>query len=104
MSNKSPLRIAGFIVNEYNTRAAMFGCEPLPDFRPMSPQGRLLMRVSEQLLKEVLGCQKCGGRRMHYIGTEGNDATIRLGTLEVCLDCGQIQGEWPYHPETGESE
>ena len=31
MSNKSPLRIAGFIVNKYNTRAAMFGCEPLPD-------------------------------------------------------------------------
>jgi len=106
MSNMSPLRLAGLFHNEYVTLAPVYGLEPMPefppDFRPTSPHGRLLMRVCEKLLKEILGCQKCGGHRFHIVNTLGNDPDIILGDLELCLDCGQVQGKWPYN--TGESE
>ena len=106
MRDMSPLRIAGLLHNEYVARARMFGIEPSPefppDFRPTSPHGRLLMRVCETLLKEIQGCQKCGGRRFHIINTLGNDPDIILGDLELCLDCGHVQGKWPY--PTGDSE
>jgi hypothetical protein len=44
-------------------------------------------------------CQHCGSVRPFYLVPSNNDDIC--GTLEICLDCGQVQGQWPYPEETG---
>ena len=42
-------------------------------------------------------CQHCSSSRPFYLVPSNNDAIC--GILEICLDCGMVQGNWPYPKE-----
>jgi hypothetical protein len=42
-----------------------------------------------------VGCPHCGSTRPFYCGPRD----VSIGVLEICLDCGQLQGKWPYPEE-----
>lgn len=46
---------------------------------------------------EVRGCQYCCSTRPFYLVPSNNDHVC--GILEICLDCGTVQGQWPYPKE-----
>ena len=93
----TPLQLAGLFHDTYERLAPSFNYETRPetrDFRPASPNGQLMIAVCAEILDHyaALGCQHCNSRRPFYLVHDDNE----LGTLEICLDCGQIQGTWPF--------
>jgi hypothetical protein len=68
-----------------------------------------------------MGCQKCGSKRVLFVSGKCNDLCFveyddvekdgyvpdHLGIgggdyieIEVCMECGQLQGEWPKDDES----
>jgi len=104
----TPLQLAGIFHDTYERLAPSFGYQTRPEtreFRPASPNGRLMIAVCQEILdrydvtpkKAAFECQRCGSTRPPLI-TYCTAPEI-AGTMTTCLSCGQVQGRWPY-PET----
>lgn len=102
IQSMTPLRFAAIIHDITHDVTAESGPQAAityGPFQPASPDGQRLISVAEKILERFdvtnrppKGCQRCGSPRPFYCGPR----EPTLGVLEICLDCGQLQGEWPY--------
>lgn len=112
------LELATLFHTTYERLAPRYGYQTRPEtrtFDPNSPNGRLMLHVAATILQrlglpnfdeeEKGRCQWCGqwcGSKTVFalIPTERFDPVIQLGTVQLCLDCGRVQGQWPYLEES----
>jgi hypothetical protein len=99
----TPLRLAAIFHNALVRLAPTFDGMTQPEppiFRPTSPYGKLMLAVCQEILDKhdvivkpltTRICQRCGHDRFHLLPSN-NDGLC--GTLEICVNCGQTQGQW----------